>query len=839
MDLPLTGSDKSDEKELIRIDTGKIQVNISGRLIQTNESLKKPYASDDSRITIFCKDKCELTFPGQETVKGFTGTQKIYPIFFEQRNYQFHIEYPEGSELEIRHTSPLISKAIRKRSKKYPTYDGTVNFGNEIGYSEFVFYLNGRDYMHLILEIFPEKIDYKTDYKNLLMDITKEIYSLIFSYFKKTYSEFGIDQSRRNPSLLEFFTIIRQIFDRFHKALNMVLSFPHHNLVTTRTVFPSYKIKKIDQKTITWLGRHPEARISGGISKALAVQKTVTYDTNENRLIKFMLESINRKLKDFSSILVSTGIDKENEHQTIKEVEGMRKVIHRFLDSTFLNEIKALPSSTSMSLVFMMAPGYRELYKYYLELCHGLSIEGNVFHLSLKDLAVLYEYWCFIKLNCILRDKQYDLDSNNLFQVSRKGITVNLTKGKESRMVYHTSHNDTITLHYNLSCPTSTLPQKPDNVLSLTKSKYNSKNNYESYEYIFDAKYRIDIPGTEKDEYEYQLGNGEDVKTPGPVLDTINAMHRYRDSILASTDNPERTMFGAYVLFPYANEEEYRNHHFYRSIQSVNVGGLPFLPGHTKLVEEMLDNLIAESSESAFRRGIAPSGTRKRLQKIDWTRDVLVGGLRDLKQYEYCIKHNLYYAPARSIDNNHNVIEINDRVLPIRYVALYQSKKSFPNHFGIYKAGEVIRCYRCRRSEISNPSSQLGENNKEYYVFEVRAWKDIKNPIQMKELGIYSYMLTTNYLMKNATDVPDLYIQNEDEWRIYWELKRMAEDPRVLNGMVDTSFNVDNRYKIAFEKGEIEIYDHNTDKISFKAKLTDFRKFPKESFKEIKRCLKL
>ena len=44
-------------------------------------------------------------------------------------------------------------------------------------------------------------------------------------------------------------------------------------------------------------------------------------------------------------------------------------------------------------------------------------------------------------------------------------------------------------------------------------------------------------------------------------------------------------MFGAYVLFPYADEDKYKEHHFYKSIDTVNIGGLPFLPGATALVE--------------------------------------------------------------------------------------------------------------------------------------------------------------------------------------------------------------------------------------------------------------
>ena len=51
-----------------------------------------------------------------------------------------------------------------------------------------------------------------------------------------------------------------------------------------------------------------------------------------------------------------------------------------------------------MSLVFNMASGYREIYKYYLMLQKGLSIDSNIFSLSMKELSLLYEYWCFIKI---------------------------------------------------------------------------------------------------------------------------------------------------------------------------------------------------------------------------------------------------------------------------------------------------------------------------------------------------------------------------------------------------------------------------------------------------------
>ena len=111
---------------------------------------------------------------------------------------------------------------------------------------------------------------------------------------------------------------------------------------------------------------------------------------------------------------------------------------------------------------------------------------------------------------------------------------------------------------------------------------------------------------------------------PGPEVGDINTMHRYRDAIVYQNGGSpyERTMFGAYVLFPYSNEEDYQHHRFYESIGKVNIGGLPFLPSAMSLVSQMLDELISDSPESAFERATLPRGIEAKLQKVDWnTRD--------------------------------------------------------------------------------------------------------------------------------------------------------------------------------------------------------------------------
>ena len=128
--------------------------------------------------------------------------------------------------------------------------------------------------------------------------------------------------------------------------------------------------------------------------KVLAVRKQITYDTQENRLVKFMLKATVRRIDDFTRRYVKSR--QKPDEQVISGAKRMSGELQRLLGASFLAEVADYSASKSMSLVFGMAPGYRDLYKYYLMLQNGISVGGDIFHMSVRDTAQLYEYWCFI-----------------------------------------------------------------------------------------------------------------------------------------------------------------------------------------------------------------------------------------------------------------------------------------------------------------------------------------------------------------------------------------------------------------------------------------------------------
>ena len=814
MGLLPTGSD-----ELVYIRTEKVNLTIKGPASHPGFQGVE-YKEGDSVFKVSCDEEYELSlkgcdYAGTALVSGnvYSGIYTVFPLFYEQQRYEIIVEANGDNNITFWHDNLNIRNKVTRVGRNSRILSGVINFGNEIGLSDLLIQVDGSDYLRLTIEVFPTKIDYEKDYKAIIDDVTREVYSLIFDFLKKAY--LGFQQSDHiNSSPVEFFAVIQHIYRDFIKAADMILAQPHHLLETLHEVLPSHKIKRIDNRSLRWVEKHPDqAKLCDDrvlVARTLAVKKHITYDTKENRLTKYILQTTAKKLENFKRNYLN--LKRDEDQVVVEQIDDMIRNLNRRSNTSFLADVGSHESSAGMSLVFSMAPGYRDLYRYYLMLLRGLSITGDVFHISVKDLAVLYEYWCFIKLNSLMKER-YELISQNIVKVQGNGLYVSLVKGNNSLVKYRNPVNgEVITLSYNpkeRELPTGT--QRPDNVLSLRKKGANTE-----YEYVFDAKYKINpaLPGTD---YYASISH-----KPGPEVGDINTMHRYRDAIVYQNGaSPyERTMFGAYVLFPYSNEEEYRSHRFYKSIEKVNIGGLPFLPSALDLVSEMLDELISESSDSAFERATLPRGIEEKLQKVNWeTRDVLIGDLRSVEQLDTCLKNKNYYIP---------VAHIRDENFPIRYIALYQSKGVFGAGSGIRYYGEVKHCSQVKRKDIRYLPMASDEL---YYFMEVKEWKTLSKPIAIKERGM-GRQFTNMFLLEHSTEAPELSIRSEAEYRLFSELKRALNNTEINDNGKDIGF-VFGDATIIFEDGKIHAMRDN--KICVEYGIQEFCRNPNAVFKNIKK----
>ena len=820
-------------EELVNICTNLVEITIKGA---TSHPLFPDiqYRDRESALRIACDDPFETFLAGEpETLliqnlgRGCIGQYRIRPLFFEQQRYEIIIEPESGHTVEFWHENYNVRKYVTPVGKRGNILTGIINFGNDIGMSDLYILVDGRRYLKLTIEVFPSKISYKDDYKAIVADVTAEVYNLVFDFLRKTYDSFDISSSKQS-SPVEFFAIIQKVYDKFIVAADMVISRPHHVLKKEYKVLPGHKVRRTDNRSIRWIEKHPDQAVRSGeqilAAKTLAVRKYVTYDTKENRLTKYMLETTAKRLENFRTQYLK--LVRETDLSVIGRIDRMTQGIRRRCNTGFFKEVEAIPAKSGMSLVFNMAPGYRDLYRCYLLLQHGLSVTGSIFNVSVKDLAVLYEYWCFIKLNSLMKDR-YEMISQDIIKVAGNGLFVSLIKGQRSRVHYRNPANgEHIILSYNpKEISGATVPQRPDNVLRLEKKNLDNKV---AYEYVFDAKYRINA-APEGSMYKQMY------QTPGPQEGDINTMHRYRDAIVAESglSSYERTMFGAYVLFPYHNEKEYREHRFYKSIDKVNIGGLPFLPSATGMVTDMLDQLISDSPDSAFERATLPRGIEERLAKVDWSRrDVLIGTFRSRAQFEICLRDNFYYIPASRVKDDN---------LPIHYVAMFQTPRIFSNEAGIHYYGEVLRTIRVNRASIHEVPMTHGNPEDVYYRFVIRKWIPLSRPVLPKESG-FVHAFTNTFLLENVEFVPELLLKSEEEYRFYMELKRRTGQAIERDVMGNEGNSIESEYsssgssgfeigkiKVIFEEGHISITRDGRNIVN--CKISDFTRKPNATFR--------
>ncbi|MCK8825396.1 restriction endonuclease-like protein [Fuchsiella alkaliacetigena] len=750
--------------ELINIETADFKFTIKGKPVHPD--VEQLYPERDSvkaslEVNPINTDLLEfLHFVPPEEKQEYR-SDSVYPFFFEWQDYQLIIQSKDNSQLEFYHSNRGIRESVTPLSGDPSILTGQINFRNDVGYSELEIRKEGIPLLILKIEVFPSKLDYQQDYNNLLREVNQEVYNLAYDFLRRTFQEMSLS-AEQDISHSEFFTILDTIFTNFKKAFRRIKKSPHHRLNETRQVRPASKVKKINKQSIKWLRKNPavyDQELELPV-EMLDIDKRTSFDTFENKFVKWMIEEVIKKTREFLQRYRAI-YGRDVEVEVVNRARSMISELDYILKRSFLSRVGELYKMDSLSLVLQMAPGYREMYKYYLMLKKGLNINGEVFNQSMKETWKLYEYWCFLKINRILSD-EYELIKSTLIDFDYSGIYVTLNTSRSAEVEYkNTKTGEKFKLGYNLKEGVGvTTGQKPDTVLSLQK-----ENSQVQYKFVFDAKYRLN-PAYPDSSY------GRKYAGPGPEEETINTMHRYRDAIVYRSSNDfKRTIVGAYILFPYNDEEEFRNHHFYQSIEQVNVGAFPFLPDSTELVSEFLEELIEETPISNYERNLLPQGVEEYQQQMNFEQNVLVGSLRNKEQLELLFEKKYYHTPCTRVN-------LEDRQL--KYVAIYQSKKKFSKNSGVRYYGRIKNWEVKKRKEIDIPLTKAN-GEQPYYLFSVEEWQELDRSIKPEGYGVSgSHIYTNDMLLFKAKTVPELSIKSLKEWRVWLELSRLKKNLEVI-----------------------------------------------------------
>lgn len=476
-------------------------------------------------------------------------------------------------------------------------------------------------------------------------------------------------------------------------------------------------------------------------TKVIEKKKTTTIDIFENRFVKYMIQKIIQKLTLIEKILLQ---DSHRNEEYLNSIGTKKRILESHLKRYF-HDIGNLTGKRSMSLVFQMAPGYREIYKKFSMLDKGLDLGEGLFKMTPKKLYSIYEMWCYIKIHKILIDMGYEVEEYGILQYRDSGMHLSLLQDSEAKMIYTSSRNK-LELWYNKSYNLPTTNQRPDTVLHIRNVNGNDKRTY-----IFDAKYRVSIDN-----------NG----IVGPVEEDINVMHRYRDAIVSKISDDFKykyETFGAYLMFPCNNEKQFQNHKFYKSTDEVNVGAFPMLPGSTKLIRKHLGKIVNQSSlEAKSERIILDEYDDYAKFNLE---NVMVVNVQDKKHLKAYLENNFYHTPMKRLSNIR---------LGIEYLAFYQSKKSFGDESGIRYFAKIKDVSQYKRGECKEIPARKGTKNQLYLRFDLENIQKI-NCIQPIQSGTQLVSYTTLYLLTNAENMHELKMKSNLEIETYKRLNNLAK----------------------------------------------------------------
>ena len=540
---------------------------------------------------------------GQPIAKG----EKAPAVFFDNAEYPVWVEF--RSYVSKAQFGSILQNDNDRFTFRRGVLAGFINYGNDIGKSELnLVYQAGGENRRFTLgyEVLSTKLNYHEHWNKIIEDIEQEYRMLSLDYMRRTFHGFTPNEHGETPELI-WWNVFAGEREKFIKACRNIIERPRRRLRRYDTYQRADKIRRVTPSMENELAEHRtnEAHLYR------IEEYTQSNDTQENRFLKYALAQIIAKYETLKSYIE----DNKNASEELKhEMNACLDTMRHLYRNPFFRTVGRFKGLNQESLVLQKATGYSQVYRTWNMLRRAYSLQDGMYKLQTKDIATLYEIWCFIEVSHIVREQlgitKEDVEHRNRMEMN--GVfTWELGRGEHSRilfrkdgvelaeLVYNPKHtereNDNISMEH-LVVPT--VPQKPDIVLQLTKDdmKKGMKMTY-----LFDAKYRLG--GKEK---------GVDV----PPDDAINQMHRYRDAIYYQSKESgdlKKEVIGGYILFPGDGEPlDVANAKFRRTIDEVNIGAFPLRPKderNRQLLETFIKELIGMKSSETIANVIPQKGS--------------------------------------------------------------------------------------------------------------------------------------------------------------------------------------------------------------------------------------
>lgn len=228
--------------------------------------------------------------------------QTVGPLLFEQVDYKLYLCAKEAGRLSIVHRDPLITRDISGEDGGRILH-GYVNFGSQVGRSEFTVLMDSRPEFSFEVEVFPSKLDYATDYQQILAEVQEMLTGLALEYLRATF-QLGLGFQVPQPTHVEWLSLLRHVMDDLERALRYIAARPVRGLTREAVMVRIEKVKRVGSSVRSMLRRGKGVggilETGGGVRVRERVEECrarSVLDTPEHRWIARQLKWINQRIR--------------------------------------------------------------------------------------------------------------------------------------------------------------------------------------------------------------------------------------------------------------------------------------------------------------------------------------------------------------------------------------------------------------------------------------------------------------------------------------------------------------------------------------------------------------
>ena len=481
----------------------------------------------DNLVKVILKGKIEHC--------DFSEEYGLNPYFlFEWKKYTVKVEAKED---ELSGNVEVFFGDNKASLSEYGFWEFT--FRNYIGKSEIRIYVGNRLLPPLNVEVTSEKLSldkenplfYPKFWRKLVEDLEHHMLTLPFEISSPTY--IAVEDIPVPPNLLILYHQILAAYEKILEGIQTILMHPHKDLTLSEEYVNFNEVAAVNPDVCVSIMSNPHLLVksdSSNISlssklkgylprKIVQFRNVETFNTPENRFVKQFLKELSNYITQIEQAY------QEKLREKTKILRNLRENIEIALQSEcFQLADESIIPSTFTSQVLLKKDGYREILQARNQL---LLSKSPVFtylqeKISQRNIAKLYELWCFFELSKKLAE---------YFKLKDK-LKVSVETTFESELVHSKikSKIGNYELVYNRKFARSekgsySVPLKPD--FSLLENNSNL--------IVFDAKFRFSI-----DEQVLEEGSVEDPMEEAiqqmqteriANISDILKMHTYKDAL--------------------------------------------------------------------------------------------------------------------------------------------------------------------------------------------------------------------------------------------------------------------------------------------------------------------